>query len=79
MKRFKFLAVIWKEEGGYVSYCPELGVSSCGESPEEALYNLREAVELYLENAKELGILEEIERTASTTEKFTSSLEVEIR
>ena len=82
MKRFRFLAAIWKEEGSYVSYCPELGVSSCGESPEEALYNLREAVELYLENAKELGmlgILEEVEKTASPTEKFTSSLEVEIR
>ncbi len=32
MKRLSFLAVIWKEEEGYVSYCPELGVSSCGDS-----------------------------------------------
>ena len=68
MKRFRFLAVIWKEEGGYVSYCPELGVSSCGDSPQEALHNLKEAVELYLENAKELGMLEDVERV---TQSFT--------
>ncbi len=79
MKRFKFLAIIWKEEAGYVSYCPEIGVSSCGDTPEEALYNLKEAVELYLENAQELGMLEDIEKLAQTQEKFTSSLEIEIR
>ena len=79
MKRFRFLAVIWKEEGGYVSYCPELGVSSCGDSPQEALHNLKEAVELYLENAKELGMLEDVERIAQTPEKFTSSLEIELQ
>lgn len=79
MKRFSFLAVIWKEEGGYVSYCPELGVSSCGDSPQEALHNLKEAVELYLENAKELGMLEDVERIAQTPEKFTSSLEIELQ
>lgn len=79
MKRFNFLAVIWKEEGGYVSYCPELGVSSCGDSPQEALHNLKEAVELYLENAKELGMLEDVERIAQTPEKFTSSLEIELQ
>jgi predicted RNase H-like HicB family nuclease len=79
MRRFNFLAVIWKEEGGYVSYCPELEVSSCGDSPEEALHNLKEAVELYLENAKELGMLEDVEKIAQISEKFTSSLEVELQ
>lgn len=37
------------EEGGYVAYNPETGTSSQGETIEEALANLREAVELYLE------------------------------
>lgn len=36
-------------EGGYVAYNPETGTASQGESVEEALANLREAVELYLE------------------------------
>jgi|TARA_R110001606_G_scaffold3223_3_gene13974 predicted RNase H-like HicB family nuclease len=36
-------------EGGYTAYNPETGTTSQGESIEEALANLREAVELYLE------------------------------
>lgn len=34
----------------YASYCPELpGCASCGKTEEEALENLKEAVQLYLE------------------------------
>ena len=44
--------------GGYSALCPELGVASQGETIGEAEDNLKEAVELYLESAKELGILE---------------------
>lgn len=36
-------------EGGYAAYNPETGTTSQGETTEEALANLREAVELYLE------------------------------
>ncbi len=38
------------EEGGYVALNPETGTASQGETVEEALANLREAVELYLED-----------------------------
>ena len=44
-------AVIEREEPWYVATCPELGVASQGETLEQALANLREAVELYLETA----------------------------
>jgi predicted RNase H-like HicB family nuclease len=44
-----------------LSKCPELGVASCGDTFEEATDNLKEAVELYIENAKELNLLEDIE------------------
>jgi predicted RNase H-like HicB family nuclease len=37
------------EEGGYVALNPETGTATQGETVEEALANLREAVELYLE------------------------------
>lgn len=37
------------EEGGFVALNPETGTVSQGESIEEAFANLREAVELYLE------------------------------
>lgn len=34
----------------YASYCPELpGCASCGKTEKEALENLKEAIELYLE------------------------------
>ena len=36
-------------EGGYVALNPETGTTTQGESIEEALKNLQEAVELYLE------------------------------
>jgi predicted RNase H-like HicB family nuclease len=35
--------------GGYIAYNPETGTTTQGETLEEALANLREAVELYLE------------------------------
>ena len=37
------------EEGGYVAYNPDTGTTTQGNTLEEALANLREAVELYLE------------------------------
>jgi predicted RNase H-like HicB family nuclease len=37
------------EEGGYVAYNPETGSTTQGGTVDEALANLREAVELYLE------------------------------
>ncbi len=36
-------------EGGYIASNPETGTTTQGETVEEALYNLREATELYLE------------------------------
>jgi predicted RNase H-like HicB family nuclease len=36
-------------EGGFTALNPDTGTASQGESVEEALANLREAVELYLE------------------------------
>ncbi|HLD05584.1 MAG TPA: type II toxin-antitoxin system HicB family antitoxin [Candidatus Nanoarchaeia archaeon] len=44
-----FTAVIQKEEDMYVAKCPEVGTASQGETIEEALANLKEATELYLE------------------------------
>lgn len=75
MKIFGYTAVVWKETEGYVSKCPELGLASCGDSFDEAVANLREAVDLYLENAKELDMIEELEESLTTKEKFTAHLE----
>lgn len=47
---YRFLAVIRKEGKCYVSLCPELDISSQGETIEKAIENLKEATELYLED-----------------------------
>ena len=78
MKAFGYTAIVWKESEGYVSKCPELGVASCGDTFDEAVRSLRQAVELYLENARELGIIEEVEESLTTKEKFTTHLEAVI-
>ncbi len=56
------------DEGGYVVYVPSLpGCLSEGETVEEALDNIREAIELYLEPveddwiAQENALIKEIE------------------
>ena len=54
MEKSNVTAIIWRENDVYVSKCPELEVASAGDTPEEALENLKEAVELYLENANAL-------------------------
>ena len=44
-----FTAVMHKEGSLYVAECPEVGTVSQGSSIEEAIANLKEATELYLE------------------------------
>ncbi len=44
-----FTAVLHKEGDLYVTECPEVGTVSQGQTLEEALANLKEATELYLE------------------------------
>jgi predicted RNase H-like HicB family nuclease len=44
-----FTAVLRKEADLYVAECPEVGTASQGYTVEEAIANLREATELYLE------------------------------
>lgn len=44
------------EEGGYHAYCPTLkGCHSEGDTLEQALKNIREAVELYVESLRAAG------------------------
>ena len=51
----EFTAIIKKGEKQFVALCPELDVVSQGYTIEESLDNLKEAVELYLE---EMGLPE---------------------
>ncbi len=44
-----FTAIVHKEDNLYVAECPEVGTSSQGTTVENAIDNLKEATELYLE------------------------------
>jgi predicted RNase H-like HicB family nuclease len=48
MKAFKY--VICREGKYYVSQCLNIDIASCGDTIEEALSNLKDAVELYFRN-----------------------------
>ncbi|MFZ5559300.1 MAG: type II toxin-antitoxin system HicB family antitoxin [Patescibacteria group bacterium] len=50
MKINKFIYVTWKEGKYYVAQCLNIDVSSFGKTRKQALKNLKEAVELYLED-----------------------------
>ncbi len=45
----KFTALLQKEDGIFIATCPEIGTASQGETKKEAIFNLKEATELYLE------------------------------
>ncbi len=60
-------AIIKKGEKQYVALCPELDVASQGYTIEEALKNLKEACELYVE---EMGIPEGIGKESMIITSF---------
>lgn len=63
MPQRTFTAILHKEDAFYVAECPEVGTVSQGASLEEALTNLKEATELYLEEFP----LPHVERPLLTT------------
>lgn len=66
--------VIEKDEYGYYAFCPELrGCHSQGDSIDDVLINIKEAIELYLETMTD----EEISECLSK-EILTTSLEVNV-
>ncbi|MCY4366047.1 MAG: type II toxin-antitoxin system HicB family antitoxin [Chloroflexi bacterium] len=50
------------EDGMFVSYCPELGVASCGDTVEEALDNLGDALAVHINALEEIGELDRVFR-----------------
>ena len=71
---YKVNVVIEKDDHGYYAYSPELeGCQSQGDSYEEALANIREAIELYLETLDE-----EERKQYLSKEILTTSLEVNL-
>jgi len=51
---------LYREESDYVAQCLDYDVSSFGSTEKEALANLKEAIELYLEDLPESTITPQI-------------------
>ncbi len=49
--------VVTKEGNQYSSWCPVLDIASCGDTPDEAVRNLCDAIGCYIEALKEDGEL----------------------
>lgn len=60
MKDISFTVHVFKEGEVYVAYVPELDVSSCGDTLEEARKNIQEAAQAFLETSQEMGTLNEV-------------------
>lgn len=71
---YKVSIVIEKDEHGYYAYTPELkGCQSQGDSYEDALKNIKEAIELYIET-----LSDDEKKSILSKEILTTSYEVEI-
>ncbi|HHT9107458.1 MAG TPA: type II toxin-antitoxin system HicB family antitoxin [Candidatus Wunengus sp. YC63] len=60
MVSIEFDVIVFKEGQVFIAYCPELDVSSCGNTIEQSRENLKTAVRLFLEEAEKMGTLEDI-------------------
>ena len=49
-----------REDDGYVAYCVELGTASCGDTLEEAMANIQEAVLVHLDALEETGTRQQV-------------------
>ena len=60
IRNIDFTGEIFKEDGMFVAYCPELDVSSCGITIDEAKKNLLQATKLFIEESQKMGNLKAI-------------------
>jgi predicted RNase H-like HicB family nuclease len=69
MTKYRFSVVIEKDADGYFAFCPELqGCYTQGESYEEALKNIEDAIHLHIEDRLKNGEkIPEIEMISLTT------------
>ena len=60
MISIEYDTLIFEEDKAFVAYCPELDISSCGDSVENAKEMLNTAIKLFLEEAEKMGTLKDI-------------------
>ena len=59
--------VVEPSDGQFAAHCVEMGTASCGDTVQEALHNICEAVEIHLEGLAELGHLSRMFRERGIT------------
>ena len=57
MRKLNLKNVVWKEGKYYVAQCLNVDVSSFGRTKKEAIANLNEALDLYLDEQKKPKVL----------------------
>ena len=71
---YKVSIVVEKDEYGYYAYCPELeGCQTQGDTLEDVMSNIKEAIELYLDTLPEEERISYLSR-----EILTTNLEVKV-
>ena len=78
-KKLRFHILIEKEGEMYSAICLELNVASQGKNIQKAMANLREAVELYLEDVYEAGDEEEFIPRPAPVEEWLKYFEGEAK
>jgi len=67
MQAIPYTVHTFREGPTFVAYVPELDVSSCGATDDQARKNIREAVQAFLETSAQMGTLEELLEEAGYT------------
>lgn len=74
MAKYHFSVIVEKDDDGYYAYCPELqGCYTQGDTYEEAIENIKDAISLHLEDIIQSGKQVPAPKIVSLT-----SLEVQI-
>ena len=61
MQRYRISVVIEKDADGYFAFCPELqGCYTQGDSYEEVLENIRDAIRIHIEDRGEISLTQRL-------------------
>lgn len=72
--KYRFNTIIEKDRNGYFAYCPELdGCMSQGDSYDEVILNIKEAISLYVSSLTKKEIKEILKK-----EIITANIEVAV-
>jgi predicted RNase H-like HicB family nuclease len=69
-QRIEVRIEIFQEGNLYVGLCPDLDVSSFGETPEAAKQSVQEALEAFFEECEVMGTLPEVLQEAGFIQKY---------